>query len=94
MQRLIGLFSLGLCAGALLALPASAQPAPGVNAATFTHWISGGGKFESVTQDKDVLGDGTVVMLNTPGHTPGHHSLMVSLKEMGTSMIQAMFTQH
>ena len=24
--------------------------------------------------DKDVFGDGTVVMLNTPGHTPGHHS--------------------
>ena len=33
--------------------------------------------------DKDVFGDGTVVMLNTPGHTPGHHSLLVKLKEKG-----------
>jgi glyoxylase-like metal-dependent hydrolase (beta-lactamase superfamily II) len=32
-----------------------------------------------VPQDKDVFGDGTVVMLGTPGHTPGHHCLMVKL---------------
>lgn len=63
------------------------KPAPGVNAAAFTHWISGAGKFEIVTQDKDVFGDGTVVMLNTPGHTPGHHSLMVSLKEKGKVLL-------
>ena len=33
--------------------------------------------------DKDVFNDGTVVMLNTPGHTPGHHCLLVKLKEKG-----------
>ena len=28
-----------------------------------------------------------VVMLDTPGHTPGHHSLMVRLKEKGTVIL-------
>jgi glyoxylase-like metal-dependent hydrolase (beta-lactamase superfamily II) len=63
------------------------KPAPGVNAGAFTHWMSGGGKYEAVTGDKDVFGDGTVVMLDTPGHTPGHHSLMVRLKEKGTVIL-------
>jgi glyoxylase-like metal-dependent hydrolase (beta-lactamase superfamily II) len=63
------------------------KPAPGVNAAAFTHWISGGGKAEPVTLDKDVFGDGTVVMLETPGHTPGHHSLLVRLKEKGNVLL-------
>jgi N-acyl homoserine lactone hydrolase len=53
------------------------------NPEPFTNWISGGGKVEPVLLDKDVFGDGTVVMLNTPGHTPGHHSLMVKLKDTG-----------
>ncbi len=34
-----------------------------------------------------MFGDGTVVMLNTPGHTPGHHSLLVKLKDMGNVLI-------
>jgi N-acyl homoserine lactone hydrolase len=55
--------------------------------ANFTHWISGGGKVEPVVGDKDVFGDGSVIMLNTPGHTPGHHSLLVKLKDMGNVMI-------
>ena len=38
---------------------------------------------EPVSGDKDVFNDGTVVMLNTPGHTPGHHCLLVKLKEKG-----------
>ena len=38
---------------------------------------------EPVSGDKDVFDDGTVVMLNTPGHTPGHHALLVKLKEKG-----------
>ncbi len=37
--------------------------------------------------DKDVFGDGSVVMLYMPGHTPGHHSLLVKLKEMGNVLI-------
>jgi glyoxylase-like metal-dependent hydrolase (beta-lactamase superfamily II) len=58
-------------------------PMTGANAAGFTHWISGGGKVEPLTLDKDVFGDGTVVVLRTPGHTPGHSSLLVRLKEKG-----------
>jgi N-acyl homoserine lactone hydrolase len=57
------------------------------NPANFEHWISGGGKVEPLSGDKDVFGDGSVVMLNTPGHTPGHHSLLVKLKDMGNVMI-------
>ena len=63
------------------------KPAEGVNAAAFTHWISGGGKAEPVTGDKDVFGDGTVIMLNTPGHTPGHHSLLVKLRDKGAVIL-------
>jgi N-acyl homoserine lactone hydrolase len=31
--------------------------------------------------DYDVFGDGSVVILSTPGHTPGHQSLFVNLKK-------------
>jgi N-acyl homoserine lactone hydrolase len=30
-----------------------------------------------------VFGDGSVIMLYTPGHTPGHHCLLVKLPQMG-----------
>jgi N-acyl homoserine lactone hydrolase len=59
------------------------QPMAGANVAGFTHWISGGGKLEALAADKDVFGDGTVMILRTPGHTPGHQSLLVRLKEKG-----------
>ncbi len=57
------------------------------SAPSFANWISGGGKVEPLAGDKDVFGDGTVVILNTPGHTPGHHSLLVKLKEKGNVLI-------
>lgn len=63
------------------------KPAPGVNAPPFAHWISGGGKVEPVPLDKDVFGDGSVIMLYTPGHTPGHHSLLVKLAHKGAVII-------
>ncbi len=65
----------------------SAKPAEMVEPANFAHWISGGGKVQTATGDKDVFGDGSVIMLNTPGHTPGHHSLLVKLKESGNILI-------
>jgi len=37
------------------------------------------GEVDPVSGDRDVFGDGSVVMLATPGHTPGHHSLMLRL---------------
>ncbi len=33
--------------------------------------------------DKDVFGDGSVLILSTPGHTPGHQSLLVHLPKTG-----------
>jgi N-acyl homoserine lactone hydrolase len=64
-----------------------AKPNPAANPANFVRWISGGGKVEPVSGDKDIFGDGSVVMLNTPGHTPGHHSLLVKLAEKGNVLI-------
>ena len=32
-------------------------------------------KVEKVKGDLDVFGDGSVTMLDLPGHTPGHHGL-------------------
>ncbi|MES2584552.1 MAG: N-acyl homoserine lactonase family protein [Pseudomonadota bacterium] len=65
----------------------AAKPNAGANVAAFTHWISGGGKLEALVGDKDVFGDGRVVIINTPGHTPGHHSLLVRLKEKGNVLL-------
>ena len=45
------------------------------------------GKVELVPLDRDVFGDGSVIMLYTPGHTPGHHSLLVKLPQMGAVLI-------
>ncbi|MDQ8757720.1 N-acyl homoserine lactonase family protein [Sphingosinicella sp. LHD-64] len=49
-------------------------------ATPFRHWIDGGGTAEPVARDHDVFGDGSVVMLDMPGHTPGHHALLVRLR--------------
>jgi len=64
-----------------------AKPNKMANPAPFANWISGGGKVEAVPVDKDIFGDGSVVMLNMPGHTPGHHSLLVKLKDMGNVLL-------
>lgn len=37
--------------------------------------------------DHDVFGDGSVVILATPGHTPGHQSLMVKLPKTGALVL-------
>jgi N-acyl homoserine lactone hydrolase len=33
--------------------------------------------------DRDVFGDGSVQIISTPGHTPGHESLLVHLPRTG-----------
>jgi N-acyl homoserine lactone hydrolase len=37
--------------------------------------------------DYDVFGDGTVIIISTPGHTPGHQSLLVNLKKTGPVLL-------
>jgi N-acyl homoserine lactone hydrolase len=63
------------------------KPATGVNFKPFEHWIKGEGKVEPQALDKDVFGDGTVIMLRTPGHTPGHSSLLVKLPQKGAVIL-------
>jgi len=65
----------------------SPTPRPGAVAAPFGPWIKGEAKVEPLPQDKDVFGDGSVIMLYTPGHTPGHHSLLVKLPQTGAVLI-------
>jgi glyoxylase-like metal-dependent hydrolase (beta-lactamase superfamily II) len=54
--------------------------APGTDPRPLAHWLSGTGKLDAVSGDRDLFGDGRVVMLDLPGHTPGHHGLLVRLK--------------
>ncbi len=42
-------------------------------------WIVGTSKVDPVEGDKDVFGDGRIVVLAMPGHTPGHQALLVRL---------------
>ena len=65
----------------------SPKPAQGVNFKPFEGWIKGENKVEPQAIDKDVFGDGSVIMLRTPGHTPGHSSLLVKLAQMGPVII-------
>ncbi|MGA3771027.1 N-acyl homoserine lactonase family protein [Ralstonia nicotianae] len=37
--------------------------------------------------DKDVFGDGSVMLISTPGHTPGHQSLLVKLPKTGALVL-------
>ena len=57
-----------------------ASPAPGGAAPPHVQpWLDGSAPVEALTEDKDIFGDGRVIMLRTPGHTPGHSSLLVKL---------------
>lgn len=58
-------------------------PPSNLNPALLAPWITGGGKVEPIETDKDVFGDGSVIIINTPGHTPGHHALLVKLPKFG-----------
>ncbi|HKA87460.1 MAG TPA: N-acyl homoserine lactonase family protein [Haliangiales bacterium] len=44
-------------------------------------------KTQMIDGDHDVFGDGTVRILRTPGHTPGHQVLMVKLAKSGTVIL-------
>lgn len=61
----------------------SKPPMPGATPALVERWISGGGKVEPVARDREIFGDGTVTIIDTPGHTPGHKALLVKLPKTG-----------
>lgn len=44
-------------------------------------------KVVKLNGDKDVFGDGTVVILSTPGHTPGHQALLLRLPKAGSVIL-------
>jgi glyoxylase-like metal-dependent hydrolase (beta-lactamase superfamily II) len=61
------------------------------------HWLKDGGAMEAVVGDKDIFGDGTVTMIDLPGHTPGHHGLLVKLQHKGYVLLSgdtAHFTEN
>jgi N-acyl homoserine lactone hydrolase len=60
-------------------------PPPAVMPETFSGYKTA--KTEMIDGDLDVFGDGSVRILGTPGHTPGHKSLMVKLRESGTVLL-------
>jgi N-acyl homoserine lactone hydrolase len=65
----------------------SPKPMAGANVKPFEGWIKGDNKVEPQAIDKDVFGDGTVIILRTPGHTPGHQSILVKLAGKGPLII-------
>jgi glyoxylase-like metal-dependent hydrolase (beta-lactamase superfamily II) len=50
-------------------------------------WLDGAAKLTQVAADLDIFGDGSVVMLATPGHTNGHKGLLVRLAKMGPVLL-------
>ena len=62
-------------------------PMGGANVKGFEAGIAEKRKVEALSADKDVFGDGSVMVLRAPGHTPGHNILLVRLKEMGPVLL-------
>ena len=54
---------------------------------TLQPWLAGGAAKELISGDHDVFGDGSVVMIALPGHTPGNHGLLVRLAHRGPVLI-------
>ena len=50
-------------------------------------WLENRQRVTSFARDHDVFGDGSVTILATPGHTPGHSALLVRLPESGDFLL-------
>ncbi|MDP9009426.1 MAG: N-acyl homoserine lactonase family protein [Pseudomonadota bacterium] len=68
-----------------LAAALTLPPPGGVLPETWSAYKSA--KSETIEGDYDVFGDGTVMILRTPGHTPGHQVLKLTLKKSGTVIL-------
>ncbi|MDR7219837.1 N-acyl homoserine lactonase family protein [Aminobacter aminovorans] len=62
-------------------------PAFAVDPSLVKPWLDGKAVLEAVEVDKDVFGDGSIVMLSTPGHTHGSYSLLVRLAGKGPVLL-------
>lgn len=67
-------------------LTAASAP-PVLEPARLRPWMDGRAPKILIRGDYDVFADGTVVMLAMPGHTPGHHCLLVRLKTFGPVLL-------
>ena len=57
---------------------------PGANTVAKSNYAAlAHAKIQYIEGDHDVFGDGSVMLLATPGHTPGHQSLYVKLTNSG-----------
>jgi glyoxylase-like metal-dependent hydrolase (beta-lactamase superfamily II) len=68
-----------------LASGTALPPPPGVLPDTFSAYKSA--KLETIEFDYDVFGDGSVMILRAPGHTPGHQVLKLKLAKSGTVIL-------
>jgi len=53
----------------------------------FRPWTEGQSRSQGLRGDHDVFGDGSVTILNMPGHTPGHRTLLVRLPRTGPVLL-------
>ncbi len=59
-----------------------------LNRSLFAPWLGAkAGKVKMIARDEDVFGDGSVLIKATPGHTPGHTSLLVRLPKTGDVLL-------
>lgn len=56
-------------------------------AARFRPWTEGQSRAQPLRGDHDVFGDGSVTILDMPGHTPGHRALLVRLPRTGPVLL-------
>jgi N-acyl homoserine lactone hydrolase len=65
----------------------ASKPPFGAEASLLSPWLVGGGNVDLVEGDRDVFGDGSVIILATPGHTPGESALLVRLAQRGPTIL-------
>ncbi|WP_105414950.1 N-acyl homoserine lactonase family protein [Neorhizobium sp. T25_27] len=64
------------------------NPLPfGVMPALVQPWMDGKAKIDPVSGDRDVFGDGSVMMLAMPGHTKGETALLVKMPQSGPVLL-------